>query len=201
MLFYHGRLKDGCSESDRVNLVPGLNPLVFLDCHGKEQRENGSMWNHQEAKACVSICKRLMGLGVSADDIGIICFFREQAYRIKRLIGELVSSEEKLSEDQGLPQHAGCGKPASISVPLVSTVDSFQGNEKKVIILSTVVTSPGSFGADPKRLNVALTRAQNHLIVVGCAPALSESQRWSTILRYIRSGPSGTMLCPGEPVI
>ena len=41
-----------------------------------------------------------------------------------------------------------------------------QGLEKPVIILSTAVTRPGSFVGDAQRLNVALTRAKHHLILV-----------------------------------
>lgn len=41
-----------------------------------------------------------------------------------------------------------------------------QGLEKPVIILSTAVTRPGSFVGDAQRLNVALTRARHHLILV-----------------------------------
>ena len=43
-----------------------------------------------------------------------------------------------------------------------------QGLEKPIIILSTAVTRVGAFVADPHRLNVALTRAKHHLILVCC---------------------------------
>lgn len=48
-----------------------------------------------------------------------------------------------------------------------------QGLEKDVIILSTTVMQPGDFASDAQRLNVALTRAKHHLIVVGYGPAIS----------------------------
>ena len=44
-----------------------------------------------------------------------------------------------------------------------------QGLEKPVIILSTAVTRPGSFVGDAQRLNVALTRAKHHLILVSAS--------------------------------
>ena len=43
---------------------------------------------------------------------------------------------------------------------------SLQGLEKPVIIVSTAVTRPGNFVGDAQRLNVALTRAKHHLIMV-----------------------------------
>jgi hypothetical protein len=39
--------------------------------------------------------------------------------------------------------------------------------EKPVIILTTTVSRPGPFASDAQRLNVALTRAKHHLIIVG----------------------------------
>ncbi len=55
----------------------------------------------------------------------------------------------------------------------VATADSFQGEERDLIILATTATSPGDFCRDVHRLNVALTRAKRHLVVVGAATALS----------------------------
>lgn len=49
----------------------------------------------------------------------------------------------------------------------VSTVDSFQGQEADIVILSTVRTSKPGFVDDPQRLNVALTRAKRLLRIVG----------------------------------
>ena len=46
------------------------------------------------------------------------------------------------------------------------TVDKFQGREKSVIIFSTVDNEIGDFASDPNRLNVAVSRAQDQLIVV-----------------------------------
>lgn len=39
--------------------------------------------------------------------------------------------------------------------------------EKEVVVLSIAVSRPGGFATDAQRLNVALTRAKRHLIVVG----------------------------------
>ena len=38
--------------------------------------------------------------------------------------------------------------------------------------MSTAVTHPGPFAADRQRLNVALTRARHHLLLIGHGPAL-----------------------------
>lgn len=46
------------------------------------------------------------------------------------------------------------------------TVDKFQGQEKNVIIFSTVDNQIGDFVSDPNRLNVAISRAKDQFIVV-----------------------------------
>lgn len=68
----------------------------------------------------------------------------------------------------------------------VSTVDAFQGGEKDIIFLSTVRTSKfkGGFMESAKRLNVAITRAKRHLIIVCHAMTLSTSEVWRQILSH-----------------
>ena len=65
-----------------------------------------------------------------------------------------------LLEERGLGDHL-----------TVSTVDAFQGAERDVILVATCRTtserSALAFIADPKRLNVTITRARHHLLVFG----------------------------------
>lgn len=49
----------------------------------------------------------------------------------------------------------------------ISTVDAVQGAEKNIVLLSCVRTTRIGFADCPKRVNVALTRAKQHLIVLG----------------------------------
>ena len=52
----------------------------------------------------------------------------------------------------------------------VASVDAFQGREKEYIVLSCVRSSEKhgiGFLADPRRLNVALTRARFGLVILG----------------------------------
>lgn len=49
----------------------------------------------------------------------------------------------------------------------INTVDSFQGSEKDIIIISCVRDSSNSFLQNPNRLNVALTRAKQALYIIG----------------------------------
>lgn len=55
----------------------------------------------------------------------------------------------------------------------IRTVDSFQGHEADLVVLSTVNSHPTPFLRNPNRLNVALTRARYQCVVVGDRGAMS----------------------------
>ena len=50
----------------------------------------------------------------------------------------------------------------------IHSVDSYQGKEADVIILTTVRTENLGFWSDYRRLNVAMTRAKHVLRIIGC---------------------------------
>jgi len=75
----------------------------------------------------------------------------------------------------------------------VDTVDRFQGGERSVIIMSfaTSITPDADSQlrdhlTNPNRLNVALTRAQKKLILVGNASALAGLPYFERLLVYCR---------------
>jgi len=84
--------------------------------------------------------------------VGVISFYGEQVKRVDRLI-----------QQELIPQHLHCR---------TGSVDKFQGMEMDVIILSFVRNHQDKggdigFARDYRRLNVALSRARELLIIVG----------------------------------
>jgi superfamily I DNA and/or RNA helicase len=70
----------------------------------------------------------------------------------------------------------------------VSTIDSFQGQEADIIILSLVRSNEAGdigFLKDYRRMNVALTRAKSHLFVIGDSVTLANDPFYQQFLDYI----------------
>eukprot|EP00092_Neocalanus_flemingeri_P063464 GFUD01076811.1.p1 GENE.GFUD01076811.1~~GFUD01076811.1.p1 ORF type:complete len:130 (+),score=53.78 GFUD01076811.1:234-623(+) len=77
---------------------------------------------------------------------------------------------------------------------MVGSTEEFQGQERRVIIVSTVRSSPEyvttdsqyklGFLANPKRFNVAITRAKALLVIIGNPHILSQDPDWRTLLDF-----------------
>jgi ATP-dependent RNA/DNA helicase IGHMBP2 len=75
----------------------------------------------------------------------------------------------------------------------ISTIDSFQGQEKEIIILSLVRSNDdGDIGflKDYRRMNVAITRAKEQLFVIGDSATIGADAFYNAFLTYIEQ--SGT---------
>lgn len=70
-----------------------------------------------------------------------------------------------------------------------------QGMEKDIILLATTITHAGAFATDAQRVNVALTRARHHLIVLGCSQVLrTSSSAFRLLLSSCQVLPAGACL-------
>ncbi|TMC19988.1 MAG: hypothetical protein E6J34_14050 [Chloroflexi bacterium] len=178
-------------------------PLVFLDVQALTTQQASSMQSdgeaiaeqradkrdtytetktsNEEAQAVRVLVAALLARGIAQRDIGIIAPYRAQVANIRRHL---------FTHDPSLPWQA-----LAIDSPLsVDTVDRFQGGERSVIIMSFATSSEPQqqsqrreFLLNPHRLNVALTRAQCKLILVGCVPALENLPIFCRLITYCRS--------------
>lgn len=72
----------------------------------------------------------------------------------------------------------------------ISTIDSFQGQEKEIIILSLVRSNDdGDIGflKDYRRMNVAITRAKEQLFVIGDSATIGADTFYNAFLTYIEN--------------
>jgi DNA replication ATP-dependent helicase Dna2 len=155
-------------------------PLVFLDV---ADSHNDGMLKASNAEAIVvrAVVQGLVQRGISEQDIGIIAPYRAQVATIRRVLFE----DDEASNWSGL----------SLNTPLsVDTVDRFQGGERSVILMSFATTNEPElnslrreFLTNANRLNVALTRAQHKLVLVGRISALERLPIFDRLITYCRS--------------
>ena len=109
----------------------------------------------------------------------IIAFYAEQVRRIRREYDDEASLASRVASNGD----DGGGRSRDVGTvhrarPGVHSVDSFQGSEADVVVLSAVRANErgaAGFTSDARRLNVALTRARQLCVVLGNASTLSRS--------------------------
>ena len=82
----------------------------------------------------------------------------------------------------------GLAKSSFSKELLISTIDSFQGQEKEVVIISLVRSNDESkigFLSDYRRMNVALTRAKEQLFVIGDSSTIGNDPFYVQFLEYM----------------
>lgn len=163
-------------------ILDPTRPLVFVDV-GAETQMAGDIepkTSNTEAGAVRAIVGELLERGIAEQDIGIIAPYRAQVANIRRYL--LSSAPEE-----------GWRGLASNSPLSVDTVDRFQGGERMVIIMSFATSKEPAAGPrrdfliNPNRLNVALTRAQRKLILVGNLSALKPLPIFDRLITYCNS--------------
>jgi superfamily I DNA and/or RNA helicase len=143
--------------------VPKMNSVHWIRPEGKanvaEEFQGGGLCNYAEVRAVASAFSVIARALQSAPrtekyQVGIIAMYKRQAGEIERAIDKAIASRTL---------------DASKLAWEIGTVDSFQGREKDAVILSFSETDPARrrFFYDRRRLNVALSRARELLIIVG----------------------------------
>ncbi|XP_077369046.1 putative helicase mov-10-B.1 [Festucalex cinctus] len=192
-LFYDGELQ-ACADQMKCNSFCNWEhlekqdfPLIFHGVTGIDERESTSpsFFNRAEVQILMDYVRKLLqsggkkGLGtISPKDIGIIAPYRKQVQKIRQALNK-VEKEFKFKD---------------MSTLKVGSVEEFQGQERRVILVSTVRSSRNyteydkqfnlGFVANKKRFNVAMTRAQALLIVVGNPMVLSTDDVWKCFIKY-----------------
>ncbi|TNN84298.1 putative helicase mov-10-B.2 [Liparis tanakae] len=164
-------------------------PIIFQGVTGIDEREasSPSFFNVAEVEVLMGYVRKLLqtdgkkGLAtISPKDIGIIAPYRKQVQKIRKALRE-VEKEFKFKSMNSLK---------------VGSVEEFQGQERRVILVSTVRSSRDyveidkqfnlGFVKNVKRFNVAVTRAKALLIVVGNPRMLSTDPTWARFIEYCR---------------
>jgi superfamily I DNA and/or RNA helicase len=109
-----------------------------------------------------------------------------------RIVQKLISTENLNAADTAfISPYAGQVAAAKEQLPKemrISTIDSFQGQEKEIIVLSLVRSNEdGDIGflKDYRRMNVAITRAKEQLFVIGDSATIGGDAFYYAFLTYV----------------
>lgn len=110
--------------------------------------------------------EHLMKCGIPASAIGIITPYNAQVAELRSL------------------------RPENLSALEISSVDGFQGREKEAIVISMVRSNDrGEVGflSDKRRMNVAVTRARRHCVLVCDTETVSNNPFLGRLVQYFES--------------
>lgn len=177
--FYEGSLQNGvCAEERKLKVdfpwPQTERPMMFLVTQGQEEIAGSgtSYLNRTEAANVEKISTRFLKSGIKPDQIGIITPYEGQRAYLVQYMQYQGSLHSKIYQEIE-----------------IASVDAFQGREKDIIIMSCVRSNEHQgigFLNDPRRLNVALTRAKYGVIIVGNPKVLSKQQLWNHLLNFYK---------------
>jgi len=146
-------------------------PLMLAGVRGQQSPARGSWANDAEVEVTVGLLLGALRLGVAPAEIAVLTPYVGQLDRLRRAI-----------RSAGVPQE-GPGRGHGVTT---GTVHRFQGGERPIVLFSTVVTRPRSLGFLNERVNlvnVAVSRAREHLVVIGDPPVLEAGRCTSLLVR------------------
>ena len=187
-------------------------PLWFFDVNNSKEEKNelmDSFLNKVEAEYIIYLIKYLIHQGyTNANDLTILTPYLGQLLHIKKLLQqhkmEVFLSEGDETDIDNLdlfdllvPKNKiETKKSDKVSVSCltnqvrVSTIDNFQGEESKIVLISLVRSNnEGNIGflKTPNRVNVMLSRAKHGMIIVGSSQTFLQKNKNSLLGKVIQS--------------
>ncbi len=161
-------VRAGALPAERRRILDPTAPLVFVDTTAVDALEyqrpgSHSRENPREAEIVTRLAADLLDTGVDPDQIAVIAPYDDQVDRLRRQI-----------EAEGIE---------------IDTVDGFQGREKEVVLLSLVRSNDrGEIGFlnEPRRFNVAVTRAKRKAVVVGDGSTVVQAPVFAEFRAYVQ---------------
>jgi hypothetical protein len=166
----------------RAALAPRLSAAtLFQDCPGTQERCAGSWINTLEIEQVLGWVGYLQSSGIELSEIGVITPFRSQAEALARRLAQTgIFVSRGFDEDDAEEQTDLFGtRRAHDAGVALGTVHRFQGGERSIIVFSSALTRTASLRFVDERvnlLNVAVSRAKDHLIVIGHEQTLRAGQ-------------------------
>jgi len=137
---------------------------IFLAMSSKEERIGVSLGNPTEAKVVVSYAHFLVKhVGVPASKITILTPYKGQLFAIRKLLMTYLQRDHIDSQ----------------------TVDTFQGEENDIIIMSMTRTNAQGFTKTQNRICVSVSRARCAFVMFGYLPLFQKNEHWNKVLENV----------------
>ncbi|CAG8497718.1 7295_t:CDS:2 [Diversispora eburnea] len=172
-MFYEGSLQNGVTTQERLRKNVDFpwpapeTPMFFLSNLGQEEiSSSGTSYLNR------LVVTKFLKSGILPAQIGIITPYEGQRSYVVSYMQFNGSLRKDLYKEIE-----------------VASVDAFQGREKDYIILSCVRSNEHQgigFLNDPRRLNVALTRARYGVVILGNPKVLSKHPLWHHLLVHYK---------------
>ena len=204
--------------------VTGMKKRLFWFDHSHPEAGSTSISqidtshsNDFEVTMTAALVSHLVRQGVyDQDDIAVLTPYLGQLHKLRRQLSkvfEIVMGERDTEQlhNSGLDEVAdgenAPNKKAELGRRLrISTVDNFQGEQAKIIVISLVRSNKEKkcgFLRTTNRINVLLSRAQHGMYIIGDFETYSPVEMWSTVISSLQeAGNFGTefeLECPRHP--
>lgn len=185
--FYQNRLINAFSGEFLNISVGGLkNGLNCVEVGGRMEwmkvlkgvEVGYSAYNRAEVAVAVEIYSQLRRLGLRAEDVAILTTYRAQALLLNRVF-KIIREEKPAIASTEIDSLEASEEILDLRT---STVDSFQGREKNVIIYSLVADRFHVALENYSRFNVAISRSKYMLILLSSLGAMPQLP-WIDALR------------------
>ena len=195
-VFYDGALENGVSAKERALVADWMPAVVtWLSTSSLPNRAETRRGESYENAAEVDIVARVLG------NLETRMESRRQAMVVVGVIAGYSAQVARLATRVD-PDNQELWRRLRIEI---ATVDAFQGRECDVVIYSTVRSNKErriGFLRDYRRVNVALSRARQQLVIVGddhmmeSASVMGSANPFTAVLGHIRSGQDECAVVP-----
>ncbi len=181
--FYSGKLVTNTEKITeyRTNNPPFISldakvlpetPIVFVDLpyvreeiYARGGDRPPAWWNQEEVDAVVKTLGLIKARGSKRNTLAVLSPYQQQVQRLQTTIGRKLN---------GALANLAEFKPAGGRADFCSTVDSFQGDQADLVVVSmvrnnwhTIPAKALGFLRDDRRMNVLLSRAKWKLVLIG----------------------------------
>ena len=215
-------------DSARVDAYPAVagmkKRLFWLDHREQETRSvseqivHTSYSNYFEARMVVALVSHLVRQAVyQQGDIAVLTPYLGQQVMIRKLLQHssavtLTKGDAETIRNTAPPTDAQsqsprpAGRSHMLKTVRVATVDNFQGEEAKVVIISLVRSNDDyqcGFLQTSNRINVLLSRAKHGMYIIGDSSTFGKVKMWAGVISTLQTSNNlGTQLelrCPRHP--